>query len=181
MSMIKKITISIIGCVILLVSCNNNVDNLEKNRTTPLKSELINDIVLNGNINSYNSLLFYYPDEIDVVSTAVCMVEQYGYRRACSDIFYAFYSAFNDNAIAIDSTTQKYLLYYINKGIELMDTDCVWIMCRMYLTGTFVEKDTSIAKNYLMRIYQTNDVESWYWPYIKKHPFFENRKILDIP
>ena len=168
--MIEKKAMGFFMCVVLSMSCNNNEDS----ETTPSndlsKKELIKSIATEGNTDSYNSFLFNYPSDISIIPLSVNMVEQYGYGKACSSLFYTMYSAFKSTSIEIDSIMQKTMLYYLNKGVELKDTDCVWIFCRLYLTGTFVERDTSVAKRYLTQIYSSGEIDTLYWPYLKKHP-----------
>ncbi len=170
MSMNKKKIMIVFFCVILSASCNNRTNNKTLPLDNHLKENLISDVFTEGSIDAYNSFLFNYPDDIRIVSLSVTMAEQHGYGKACSDFFYTMYSSFNHDPINIDSATQKYLLSYLYKGVDLNDTDCVWIICKLFLTGTFVEKDTSVAKQYLTKIYPSTEVETLYWPYIKKHP-----------
>ena len=57
--------------MVLLTSCKNTSE--EKNEgivitpEAPSKEELIADVLSLGDIDSYNSLLFYYPDDINVL------------------------------------------------------------------------------------------------------------------
>lgn len=170
MSMNNKKLIAIIVCVLFSVSCNNKTtNNKAMSSDSHLKESLIRDVFTEGSFTAYNSFLFNYPDDICIIPLAVTMAEQHDYGKACSDLFYTMYSSFNNDSKYIDSATQKYLLSYLYKGVELNDTDCVWIMCKLFLTGTFVEKDTVVAKQYLNKIYPSTEVEALYWPYIKKH------------
>ena len=168
--LIEKITMSFFVCIVLSVSCTNKADNETTSLYNISKKELIKSINTEGSIDSYNSFLFNYPDDISIIPLSVNMVEQYGYGKACSSLFYTMYSAFSSTSIEMDSIMKKNMLYYLNKGIELKDTDCVWIICRLYLTGTFVERDTTAAKRYLTQIYSSGEIDTLYWPYLKKHP-----------
>lgn len=161
---------SLFICAVLFVSCKNKADNVSTPLNNLSKKELIKSVNTEGSIDSYNSFLFNYPDDISIIPLSVNMIEQYGYGKACSNLFYTMYSAFSRTSIEMDSIIGKSMLYYLNKGVELKDTDCVWIICRLYLTGTFVERDTSAAKRYLRQIYSSDEIDTLYWPYLKKHP-----------
>ena len=159
--------------MVLLTSCKNTSD--EKNEgivitpEAPSKEELIADVLSLGDIDSYNSLLFYYPDDINVLPLSVYMAEYQKYGHAYFNLFYTFYSAFNETRVSLDSATQGLMLYYLEKGVELKDTDCVWMMSKLYTDGTIVVRDTSKAKDLLLLVYPSDVVETYYWPYIKRH------------
>jgi hypothetical protein len=61
------------------------------------------------------------------------------------------------------------MLYYLQKGVEQKDTDCIWIMSKVYWNGWGIRKDTVKAKELLMQIVPSDDFEKMYWPYLKKH------------
>ena len=174
MQMINKILCAVL-LLALFISCtdtptkNNVSDGIVITPDVPPKEELIDDILTYGNIDSYNSLVFYYPNDIDVLPMAVYMAEHYGYGKAYSDLFCTCYSTFKENSISIDSATQKYMLYYLQKGVEQKDTDCIWIMSKVYWNGWGIRKDTVKAKELLMQIVPSDDFEKMYWPYLKKH------------
>lgn len=170
MLIIEKKAIGFFICVVLLVSCRNKVDDDLTPSNNLSKAELIKNVNTEGNIDSYNSFLFNYPDDIGIIPLSVNMVEKYSYGKACSSLFYTMYSAFSCTSVEMDSIMGESMLYYLNKGVELKDTDCVWIICKLYLTGTLVERDTSAAKRYLSQIYSSDEIDTLYWPYLKKHP-----------
>lgn len=150
--------------MIFMVSCSNN-DYPE----APPKKDLISNILEYGDIYSYNQLMFYYyRDGLNNFPLAVHMVENYGYKRACYDIFDMFYDTFKNEFIEIDTVTQNLLIYYLEKGISLGDTDCAWIMSHLYMDGLYVEKDTIKAKKCLMQVFTPIGVDTLFWPIVKK-------------
>lgn len=164
---IINMLLCIVLCIIFIVSCNDKHEGTIITPDAPPKEDLISNILTNCDTIAYNALLFYYPDDFTILPMAIHMAEHQEYGKAYSDLFYTFYSVFNDNSVPIDSITQNHMLFYLEKGIELKDTDCVWIMSKLYMTGTFVEKDTILAKKYLMIVFSQNDIESLYWPLLK--------------
>jgi hypothetical protein len=166
---IKK-NISFALLVILSISCTNKNDDIDTSKNVPIKEDLIHGIVNEGNIDSYNALLFHYHTDISILPMAIYMSEQYNYGKACSDLFYLLYTDYDENTIQVDSMTREYMLYYLEKGINLNDTNSAWIMSKLYLTGTFVKKDSIMSKKTLMQVFSPDDVEKLYWPYILRHP-----------
>ena len=168
MQIIKKM--SLLLFMVFVISCNNSNDGVNIVKNVPLKEDLINDIITEGNVDSYNALLFHYYNDISIIPMAIHMSERYDYGKACSDLFYTMYSAFDGSTSSVDSMTRNYLLYYLRKGIELKDTTSAWIMSRLYVSGLLIEKDTNMAKQCLMSVFSSKDVDTLYWPYLKKHP-----------
>lgn len=165
--MIDKI-LGLVLILILMASCNSSeYKGSIITPDAPPKEELISIVLTSNDIDAYNSLLFYYPDDLAILPMAVYMAEKQGYGKAYSDLFHTLYSVFNDNSVSIDSITQKHMMYYLRRGIELKDTDCVWIMSGLYMTGTFVERDTIKAKENLMKIFSLKDINRFYWPLLK--------------
>ena len=161
--------------ILFLVSC-------EKNKMyVPPREMLIKTVVESDNVeecvDAYNSFLFHYYDEA-VLPLSVHMIEKYGYGEACNHMYGKILRDFKNPSVSIDSATQKYMLYYLKKGIELKDTASVWIMCRLCMSGTFVEKDTIMAKKLLLDFFSAEKVESLFWPYLKRHTDTVNIPIL---
>lgn len=152
----------------LMTSCNNN-ESKETIITpdAPPKEDLISVVLAKNDIDAYNMLLFYYPDDLSILPIAVHMAKNSKYGKAYYDLFQTIYSIFNESSVPIDSATQKYMMYYLEKGIELKDSDCVWAMSKLYMIGTFVEEDTIKAKKNLMKVFSSNDIDSLYWQLLK--------------
>ena len=168
--MMKKIKVNstIIGLLLVgtLASCNKNI------RVTPEgppKDELQQNVIVFGDTNSYNQLLFYHYGA-DLLPYAVFMSNKYHYPKACYDVYSLLDYYFDVNNIDCDSATSQYILYYLRKGLELNEEDCAWALCNLYLTGdkNIVSIDTVLAKQYLESVCPQEKVENILWPYMKR-------------
>lgn len=170
----KIIDIAIGLFVILATSCDKKTtitpDALSKEWYV---SQMLESNDRNASIYAYNEYCFYYPNDIDIIPFSLYMANQYNYGLACFKIFYEINSVFERELITIDSATQEFILYYLKKGVDLNDTDCMFQMSTLYTSGTFVEKDTVMAKKYLLRICRSDKVYNILWSEMKKQYYKE--------
>ena len=161
-----NIIVDVFLCMLFLVSCEKN------KKYVPPREMLIKTVIESDDIeecvDAYNSFLFHYDDEA-ALPLSVHMIEKYGYGEACMNMFEMILDYFKNPSVSVDSATQEYMLYYLKKGIALKDTTCAWVMCKLCMSGTFVEKDTIMAKKLLLDFFPAEKVESVMWPYLKGH------------
>ena len=170
--LMSKWKMLLIVSIVFFLSCENtNKDSVQKQKEEQERELLISDIIKEGNIESYNSFIFNYHDDIKCIPLSIYMIEKYNYGHACYQMFSYFCNLFEYDSLILDSASKEYLLYYLKKGVDLEDTTCIWAMSNLYISGIYVEKDTVLAKKYIMRIFSKDDVDSFVWPYLKRNNF----------
>ena len=170
----NKVKNILVMSVVFLLSCENTSTKIiPEIKEDQQRGWLISDIIKEGDVESYNSFIFNYYNDIQCIPLSIYMIEQYNYGPACYQLYSYFSNFFEENSLSMDSVTKEYMLYYLRKGVELEDTNCIWVMSRLYLSGKYVEKDTVLAKKNLMRIFIKDDVDSFIWPYLNKHILLE--------
>lgn len=125
---------------------------------------------LQGDIHAYEEyyLRGHYGDE-NCLALAILMAKKYKYTIAFYDVYYILTEFYKRNDMPMDSSTVNYAIGFLKDGAELFDSKCCTELCRLHLTGEYVEKDTTSAKTYLYKI-KRNDKDSVLkdWLYFKE-------------
>lgn len=166
--MISK-KLGLILCMVLMISCNNN-EQCGTSEARP-KEWYISDILtskdIDVSIRAYDEFCFYYPNDIDFIPLTIHMINQKHYSRACNYMYGKITNICEKYSISLDSMSQEYVLYYLKKGIEMKDIDCATNMAFLYMKGELVDKDTVMAKNYIMNFYPPEEAKRT-WEHIKR-------------
>ena len=125
---------------------------------------------LQGDIHAYEEyyLRSHYGDE-NCLALSILMAKKYKYTIAFYDVYYILTEFYKRNDMPMDSSTVNYAIGFLKDGAELFDSKCCTELCRLHLTGEYVEKDTTSAKTYLYKI-KRNDKDSVLkdWLYFKE-------------
>ena len=96
---------------------------------------------LQGDIHAYEEyyLRGHYGDE-NCLALAILMAKKYKYTIAFYDVYYILTEFYKRNDMPMDSSTVNYAIGFLKDGAELFDSKCCTELCRLHLTGEYVEK-----------------------------------------
>ncbi len=166
---ISKKIIGFLVLMALTISCDNGMITItpEANPKEWYISSIFDSSYAETSIHEYNQFIFYYDEDIDVIPLSIYMIDQKHYGRACEYMYTTISNRFKRYSITPDSVTKEYLIYYLKKGVEMNDTDCAASLAYLYMEGEWVERDSVIAKNYMMSFYPKEDAER-NWKLLKR-------------
>ena len=149
-------------------------------QTLPFKDS----IVLKGDIESWGNLCFTnekeysnYPNgqinryELQL-PYALILANRYGNPQACYDIYELITELYEAYNIEMDSATINFVLFYLNKGADLRNGECLKRLYDFYIEGKYVTRDVKKANSYRQRYEELFSCPM----YPKWHKYYEDQK-----
>lgn len=160
--------IDVVNIVLFCILCPQNILGQEfiviSPRYTRAQTQLFKDsIVMRGDIESWGNLCFTedkeyskYPNgkknryELEFPYVLI-LANRYDNPQACYVIYDLITEMYDAYKIEMDSATINFILYYLNKGADLGDGECLKILYEFYIEGKYVIKNVEKANLYRQR------------------------------
>lgn len=160
--------IDVVNIVLFCILCPQNILGQEfiviSPRYTRAQTQLFKDsIVVRGDIESWGNLCFTedkeyskYPNgeknryELEFPYVLI-LANRYDNPQACYVIYDLITEMYDAYKIEMDSATINFILYYLNKGADLGDGECLKILYEFYIEGKYVIKNVEKANLYRQR------------------------------
>lgn len=155
--------------ILLLNSCLDKKQIEYKSINKPQRSEeqLKNDILILGNQDAFDELLYSYMDsgnKEDLLTFAIIMSNKYKYERATFEVFKIFCELddknFNRNIYSLehlDEKTRKFALSYLISASQT-NFEAKYLYGNYLIEGKYVEKDLRKGKKLLDEVKRYNSV-----------------------
>lgn len=112
-------------------------------------ARLEENIVKNGDIDSYNQLMSYYLDQIkplnEFVIYSMIMANKYNYPQACWDVYWRLVYLKD----SVDSQTLNIGMSFLQHGVELNSSSCMNELGQLYLDGKYVDRNEPLGNELL--------------------------------
>ena len=103
-----------------------------------------------GDIDAYDELSLAELPEGEFFLYALYMANKYNYPLAYYDVYYSLVEFCGEKNV--DENTLNLALYYLKKGAELEDWNCMRELSLLYLTGKYVPLDSVKGKELRKKI-----------------------------
>lgn len=154
-------------------------------QTRPFKDS----IILKGDVEAWGNLCFTddkeytkYPNgkknryEMEFPYVLI-LANRYDNPQACYSIYDLITEIYDAYKIEMDSATINFVLFYLNKGADLGDGECLKRLYGFYIEGKYIAKDVAKANSYRQR-YE----ELFCRPmYPKWHRYYDEQQSNSIP
>ena len=146
---------NMIVAICFLFSCNSKNKEISINETGFFINELEHKVKNNGNKIAYKLLATEYLDnnrESDLLPFSIYMVNEFNNYEFCYDVFLGYYlkqNLINDNKYSLDKLNNNDLdsaIFYLKKGADLKDFQCMKRLGEYYLEGKYVIKNLEEGK-----------------------------------
>jgi hypothetical protein len=112
-------------------------------------ARLEENIVKNGDIDSYNQLMSYHLDQIkpinEFVIYSMIMANKYNYPQACWDVYWRLVYLKD----SVDSQTLNIGMSFLQHGVELNSSSCMNELGQLYLDGKYVDRNEPLGNELL--------------------------------
>ena len=114
-------------------------------------ARLEENIVKNGDIDSYNQLMSYHLDQIkpinEFVIYSMIMANKYEYPQACWDVYWQLVFLKD----SVDSQTLDIGMSFLRHGTELNSSSCIDELGKLYLDGKYVDQNEALGNELLKK------------------------------
>jgi len=142
------ITLFILFVSIITLSCTKKVDQKSEvitiNNTRPI-NELKDLVLKKGDTIAYDELgtaFLNEKHEEEYLVYSLIMANKYKYKSAYYYVYDCLLLPFDRDKIEVDEKTKALALEYLLKGVELNEHQAMSALGDLYMTGTYVPKDT---------------------------------------
>lgn len=163
-----------------------NFEIVTSPRYTRVQTRQFKDsIVLKGDVVSWGNLCFTdekectkYPNgeknryELEFPYVLI-LANRYDNPQACYSIYDLITEMYDAYKIEIDTATINFVLFYLKKGADLGDGECLKRLYEFYIEGKYITKDVEKANTYRRRyedLFNCPMYPKWHKYYDEKQP-----------